>query len=112
MRPVLLRTPIVWMDKAVNNANSEEALTVQDALRMCTYNGCYTTFDDKQRGSLEKGKIADMVILSADPYTIPKEKLGQIKVEKLILQGKEYESCKRPVLGAIWKGLTSGSRDF
>ena len=53
-----------------------------------------------------------MVILSADPYTIPKEKLGQIKVEKLILQGKEYESCKRPVLGAIWKGLTSGSRDF
>ncbi len=110
--PCTTPDPIVWMDKAVNNANTGEAVTVQDALRMCTYNGYYTTFDDKQRGSLEAGKIADMVILSSDPYSIPKEELGQLKVEKLILRGREYESCKRPVLGAIWKGLTSGSRDF
>lgn len=32
--------------KAVNNSNTNEAISVQDALRMCTYNGYYTTFDD------------------------------------------------------------------
>lgn len=42
---------------------------------MCTYNGYYTTFDEKQRGSLEAGKIADMLILSANPYKVPKENL-------------------------------------
>ena len=67
--------PIVWLHKAVNHSNSDEAVTVQQALRMCTYNGYYTTFDDKKRGSLEKGKTADMVILSENPYDIPKERL-------------------------------------
>ncbi|MDD7740234.1 MAG: hypothetical protein PUJ62_09210, partial [Lachnospiraceae bacterium] len=38
---------------------------------MCTYNG----YDEKQRGSLEAGKIADMLILSANPYKVPKENL-------------------------------------
>ena len=61
---------------------------------MCTYNGYYTTFDEKERGSLEPGKIADMVILSASPYDIAPEKLGELKVEKLILAGREYESKK------------------
>lgn len=110
--PCTTPDPIVWMDKAVNNSNSSEALTVREALRMCTYNGYFTTFDEKQRGSLEEGKIADMVILSADPYTVPKEKLGEIKVEKLILNGKDYESSRQPVMGAILRGLTSGSKEY
>ena len=104
--------PIVWMDKAVNNPNPDEAVTVQDALRMCTYNGCYTTFDEKDRGSLETGKIADMVILSENPYEIPKEEIAKLKVEKLILAGKDYQSAKRPVMKAIMDGMLSGSKDY
>ena len=104
--------PIIWMDKAVNNPNKKEAVSVQDALRMCTYNGCYTTFDEKDRGSLETGKIADMVILSANPYEIPKGEIGSLKVEKLILAGKDYSSAKRPVMKAILDGLTSRSKAY
>ena len=81
----------VWLYKAVNHSNPDEAVTVQQALRMCTYNGYYVTFDEKERGSLEPGKIADMVILSDDPYTMPADKLSEIKVEKLILGGKDYK---------------------
>lgn len=103
---------IVWMDKAVNNANADEAVTVQDALRMCTYNGCYTTFDEKERGSLEVGKIADMVILSENPYEIPKADLGKLKVEKLILGGKDYQSARRSVGKAILDGLMSRSKAY
>ncbi|MBR3305093.1 MAG: amidohydrolase family protein [Christensenellaceae bacterium] len=102
--------PIVWIDKAVNN--KEQSVTVQQALRMCTYNGCYTTFDEKERGSLEEGKIADMVILSGNPYTVGNENLKDLKVEKLILQGRDYESCRSGVLGSVLKGLFSGSKAY
>ena len=110
--PCTTPDPILWMDRAVNNPNREESVSVQDALRMCTYNGCWTTFDEKERGSLGPGKVADMVILSEDPYRIPPERIGDLRVEKLILRGAEYTSCKRPVIGAILDGLTNGSKAY
>lgn len=102
--------PIVWIDKAVNNANKEQALSVEQALRMCTYNGYYTAFDDKDRGSLEQGKIADMVVLSENPYKTEKEHIKDIKVEQLILSGKPYQSCEENVIKAIIRGLFSKSK--
>lgn len=102
--------PIVWMDKAVNNSNMNEAITVQDALRMCTYNGYYTTFDEKERGSLEAGKIADMVVLSENPYTVPKDTIKTIKVEQLYLAGKPYESCQENIVKAALRGMTSAAK--
>ena len=102
--------PIVWIDRAVNNPNADEAVSVQDALRMCTYNGCYATFDEKERGSLEKGKIADMVILSANPYTIPAAEIGKLRVEQLLLGGKPYESCRESVFKTIRRGLVSDTK--
>ena len=102
--------PIVWMDKAVNNPNEGEAVPVQDALRMCTYNGSYTTFDEQERGSREAGKIADMVILSANPYTIEKSEIGKLKVEQLLLGGKPYESCQCGLGKTVLKGLRSKAK--
>ena len=77
---------------------------------MATYNGAYTTFDEKERGSLEVRKIADMVILSANPYTIDSDKIADIKVEELILSGKPYESASTPLVKCIWNGLFSKNR--
>ena len=102
--------PVTWIDKAVNNDNRREAVSVQDALRMCTYNGYYTSFDEKERGSLEVGKIADMVVLSANLYTVPKEQLKEIRVEQLYLAGKPYESCKENILKAALRGMTSTAK--
>ena len=45
--------PLLWMYKACNHSNPAESISVQQALRMCTYNGYYTTFDERERGSLE-----------------------------------------------------------
>ena len=100
------------MDRAVNNPNQSQAVSARDALRMCTYNGCCATFDEKQRGSLEAGKIADMAILSGDPYTVPTEKLGSLRVKGLLLGGKPYESAKYPVLPGVLRGLTSSSKAY
>ena len=102
--------PIVWLYKAVNHSNPAESVTIQQALRMCTYNGYYTTFDEKERGSLETGKIADMVILSDDPYEMPKEDLCSLKVEKLILGGVGYKPQSGGVTGTVIKGMLSNKK--
>lgn len=105
--PCTTPNPISWMDRAVNNTNENEAISIQDALRMCTYNGYFTTFDEDERGSLEKGKIADMVLLSENPYAIPLEKIGNLKVEQLFLAGKPYQSCKDSLAKHVLSGITS-----
>lgn len=99
--------PILWIDRAVNNENKNEAISVEDAVRMCTYNGYFATFDENERGSLEKGKIADMVILTDNPYTVSKEQIKNIKVEQLYLKGQTYKSCKENLLSTIVRGVVS-----
>ena len=108
--PCTTPDPIVWIDKAVNHTVKSESLTVREALRMCTYNGAYTCFDENEIGSLEEGKLANMVILSDNLYETPKEKIKDIKVEKLLLCGKEYKSCKTSVLRAVVTGLVSNKK--
>jgi hypothetical protein len=97
--------PIQWIHRAVNHSNPSERITVQQALRMATYNGAWTTFDEKERGSLEAGKVADMVILSDNPYTVDNDKIRDIKGEQLILAGKPYESAVTPLAKTIWNGI-------
>ena len=102
--------PIEWMHRACNHSVPEESLTVQEALKMCTYNGYYTTFDEKERGSLETGKIADMVILSENPYEKDVKNLRDIQVKQLLLQGRPYKPLKGSAISQVLKGMRSRSK--
>ena len=102
--------PVVWLHKAVNHSNPAEAVSVQDALRMATFNGYRASFDETERGSLEAGKIADMAILSSNPYTMPKDKLSELRVEGLILGGEEYRPQSQSVPAAVLRGMFSKNR--
>ena len=97
--------PIQWIYKACNHSVKDQSLTVYEALRMCTYNGYYATFDEKLRGSLEVGKIADMVILSESPYKVEIDKLDKLKVEQLLLAGKSYEKLSQNPVKHILSGV-------
>ena len=108
--PCTSPSPIVWIDRCVNNPNKEQRVTIQQALRMATWNGYYIAFDEKERGSLEPGKIADMVILSANPYDIPAEEIKSLKVEQLLLGGKPYQSAQEGVLKAATRGMFSKNK--
>ena len=59
--PYTFPDPILWIHKAVNHSNPPERVPVRSAVRMATWNGAYAAFDEKGRGSLEEGKVADMV---------------------------------------------------
>ena len=99
--------PIQWIYKACNHSESEQSLSVAEALRMCTYNGYYQSFDEKERGSLEAGKIADMAILSENPFDVPTPELCRLKVEQFFLKGEPYEKVGGGPVGHILNGIFS-----
>lgn len=70
----------------------DQAITVEQALRLMTINAAYATFEEDTRGSLTPGKLADLVILSANPLAIPAEDLQKAQVLVTMVGGK-FEWC-------------------
>lgn len=66
----------------------EEALTIEEAIAGYTRNGAYITFEEDLKGTIEPGKLADMIILSDDLLTIDPERILDVQVEKTILGGR------------------------
>lgn len=66
---------------------AEEAVTREQALRMMTSDAAALSFDERNRGSLEVGKLADLVVLSDDVLTCPEERLPHIKADITIVNG-------------------------
>ena len=55
---------------------------------MFTYEGAYTSFAEKERGTLYIGNKADLVVLEKDVFTQPKETLQTIQVILTMVEGK------------------------
>ena len=66
----------------------ENALSREDALRGMTIWAAYGSFQEKKRGSIERGKDADFVILEDDIMTTAKEKLRNIKILRTCIAGE------------------------
>jgi predicted amidohydrolase YtcJ len=66
----------------------EQKLTVVEALSAYTYGSAYSEFQDQEKGTLEKGKLADFVLLSADILKIPCEQIRDTKVLKTWVGGR------------------------
>lgn len=66
----------------------EERLTPIEGIRAITINGAYEYYEEKTKGSLEKGKLADLIILSDNPLTVDPQKIKDIVVLETIKEGK------------------------
>src|SRR2546421_1135194 len=66
----------------------EQKLTVPETVEAYTMGSAYAEFQEHQKGSITPGKLADMVLLSGDIFSIPPEKLRDVKVLKTIVGGK------------------------
>jgi predicted amidohydrolase YtcJ len=104
--PCTLPDPIAGIHAACNHGDPTESIDVMDAIRLFTINAAKLSFDEAERGSLEAGKVADMVILDRDPLAVKVTELKSLKVESLLLRGKPYESGGS-VAGALARGLLS-----
>jgi len=66
----------------------EESISAMEALKIFTYNAAFALGQEKVKGSLEKGKLADFVILDKNLEKVPKEKISEIKVLETYHHGK------------------------
>ena len=65
-----------------------EAVSREEALRMMTSAAARFSFDEKNRGSIEAGKLGDFVVLDADLLTCPPDRLRAIRPELTVIGGK------------------------
>ena len=66
----------------------EERLTVLEALRLYTLNGAYVGFEEKKKGSLEAGKLADFIVVDRDVLSVPSDQLKDVRVLETYVGGE------------------------
>lgn len=95
--PVEPIDPLLGMWAAVTRRDSRgEEVSPEEVLKMYTLNAAYASFDEGNRGSIEIGKFADLMILSDEPCDVPSWKIKEISVEMVIVDGKIiYELNRR-----------------
>ncbi len=74
--------------KNPNGWYPEQKVTLTEALKAYTIDAAYATFLEQKLGSIEPGKLADIVVLGRDPFDTPPSELNTIPVRKTILGGK------------------------
>ena len=68
--------------------NPEERITVEEAIRAVTITAAYSTFEENLKGSIEVGKLADLVVLGRDPLTVPTMELKDVPVMRTMIGGE------------------------
>ena len=70
-----------------------QKITVEEAIKVATINGAYASYEENIKGSLEIGKLADLVVLGQDPRVIDPMRIIDIPIERTMVGGKwTYES--------------------
>ncbi|MEP7074907.1 MAG: amidohydrolase [Acidobacteriota bacterium] len=80
-------------EKNPNGWIPEQKITVDEAVRAFTWGSAFAEFQDKEKGTLEIGKLADMIVLSDDIFAIDPANIAKAKVLTTIVDGSVvYES--------------------
>lgn len=66
----------------------EQAITRQEAIRLYTLNNAYLTFEEDRKGSIEKGKLADFIVLDRDILDCPLDQIASTRVLETYVGGK------------------------
>ncbi|NWF55067.1 MAG: amidohydrolase [Syntrophaceae bacterium] len=94
-RPVVSGAPLLGIHSSVNQKTRtgqdyapRERITAEEALRCYTIHGAYATFEEKLKGSIEVGKLADLVILAEDLTQVRPEKIKDIPIMATMVGGE------------------------
>lgn len=66
---------------------ADQAISVDEAIRMFTINAAYNAFEEKIKGSIETGKLADFAVLAESPHEVEPERIKDIPVDMTICNG-------------------------
>jgi predicted amidohydrolase YtcJ len=94
-RPVAAGAPLLGIHDMVNRRaasgapfNAGEAITAEEALRAYTYGSAYASKAEHVKGSIEPGKLADLVVLSEDPTAVSPDRIAGLEVLATITGGQ------------------------
>ena len=65
-----------------------QRITVEEALRICTLNGAFASFEENLKGSITAGKLADFVVLTDDPHEVDPDQIKEIQVARTVVGGR------------------------
>ena len=71
-----------------NVHNPQQRISRLEALKMWTWNGAYLMFAEKETGSIEPGKLADMAVISKNYMQCPEDEIKTIEALRTIVGGK------------------------
>jgi len=87
--PVEPINPLLGIWAAVSRKSfPEEQISVYEALRMYTIDAAFGSFEEDVKGSIEVGKLADLVVLSDDPRSVPPDEIKDVEVEMTFVSGR------------------------
>lgn len=87
--PVELINPLLGVWAAADRKDcSKEKFTVEEALRSYSLNAAYASFDEDKKGTIESGKCADFTVLSDDLTRVAPDKIRDVAIEMVIVNGK------------------------
>ena len=66
---------------------ANQRITVDEAIRVNTYNGAWASHEESLKGSITAGKLADFVLLADDPHTVDAEKIKDIQIVRTVVGG-------------------------
>ena len=94
-RPVVSGAPLLGIHSAVNQKTMSgqdyaprEKITPEEALRCYTMNGAYASFEEKIKGSIEQGKLADLVVLAEDLTKVEPKRIKDVAVMATMVGGE------------------------
>lgn len=93
--PVTFLDPLLGIHAAVNrktlkgqSVGENQCIGIMEAIRAYTWNGAYASFEENSKGSIEVGKLADLVVLNESILQVDKTTIKDVKLELTMVDGK------------------------
>jgi predicted amidohydrolase YtcJ len=106
--PVTPYQPLLGIWSSVTRATQlagvqgpEWAVTVDEALRMYTYGSAWAAREETTKGSIARGKLADLVVLDADPRSVEPDAIREINVVRTLVDGRVVYDRDRGPIGLV-----------
>ena len=83
-----LQSEVTRTDSKGNIWGPKQRITLEEAIRVGTINGAYASYEENLKGSIEPGKLADLVVLGRDPFKEDPMNIVNIPIERTMVGGK------------------------
>ncbi|PYV22990.1 MAG: hypothetical protein DMG27_16875 [Acidobacteria bacterium] len=83
-----MQSQVTRTDPRGHTWGANQRITVEEAIRCGTLHGAYASYEENIKGSIEPGKLADLVVLAKDPTRVEAATLIKIAVERTMVGGR------------------------